>query len=101
MVKCSEMITGQDMSDLLPCAVGKWYSATQVGKIFGVSANAIGRISKEHALKAPEGQSNEYGTWKRSKSQYSNTEVLTWVYTDAAVEWFKKHFKGLPCEATV
>lgn len=62
MVKCSEIITGQDMSDLLPCAVGKWYSATQVGKIFGVSANAIGRISKEHALKAPEGQSNEYGT---------------------------------------
>lgn len=94
MVKCGEMITGQDMADLLPGARGKWYSATQIGKMFGVSANLIGRAAKEHSLKAPEGQSNEFGTWKRSKSQHSNTEVLTWVYTDAAIEWFKNYFCG-------
>lgn len=94
MVKCSELITGQDMSDLLPNAKGKWYSATQIGDMFGVSANAIGRIAKDNALKCPEGQSNEYGTWKRSKSKYSSAEVLTWVYSDTALVWFKDYFEN-------
>ena len=93
VVKCGELSTGQDMSDLLPNAKGKWYSATQIGDMFGVSANAIGRIAKDNALKCQEGQSNEYGTWKRSKSRYSSTEVLTWVYSDKALEWFKKYFE--------
>lgn len=93
ITKCGELLTGQDLSELLPKSTRKLYSAAQVGEMFGLSAKAVGHIANENSLKAPEGQINEYGEWLRSKSQYSNKEVVTWVYTDKAVEWFRDFFE--------
>jgi hypothetical protein len=93
MVKYAELTTKHDMTQMLPAATEKWYSATVLAKEFGVSAQKIGQISNEHNLKTPEGQSNEYGTWIRSKSQHGPKEVMTWVYYEAAREWFAKYFK--------
>ena len=94
ITKCGELLTGQDLSELLPKSTRKLYSAAQVGEMFGLSAKAVGHIANENSLKAPEGQINEYGEWLRSKSQYSNKEVVTWVYTDKAIEWFREFFEG-------
>jgi prophage antirepressor-like protein len=93
MAKYAELTTQHDMTQMLPAAKEKWYSATDLAKEFGVSAQKIGQISNEHNLKAPEGQSNEYGPWIRSKSPYGPKEVMTWVYYEAAREWFAKYFK--------
>jgi prophage antirepressor-like protein len=92
MAKYAELTAGHDMTYMLPEASEKWYSATDIGKICGVSSAKIGRVSNQNGIKAPEGKSNEYGTWIRSKSPSSPKELMTWVYYEKAVEWFKKYF---------
>ena len=91
MAKCGELLSGQDLSELLPKATRKLYSAAQVGEMFGLSAKAIGHIANENSLKAPEGQINKFGEWKCSKSRYSSKEVPMWFYSDEAVEWFRRY----------
>jgi hypothetical protein len=77
---------------MLPAATEKWHTAAEIGRMFGVSASRIGITANQHGIKAPEGSSNEYGTWIRSKSPYSVKEVMTWVYYEKAVSWFRKYF---------
>ncbi len=93
MAKYGELTAKHDMTHMLPPATEKWYSATELGTEFGVSARQIGKTANENDLKAPEGESNQYGTWIRSKSQHSSREVMTWVYYEAAREWFARYFK--------
>jgi hypothetical protein len=92
MAKYAELTAGRDMTHILPAASGKWYSATEIGEICGVSSAKIGRVSNQNCIKAPDGESNEYGTWIRSKSLNSSREVMTWVYSEKGVEWFRKFF---------
>ena len=93
MTGYAELTTKQDLKHMLPVATEKWYSATDLANEFGVSAQKIGRLSNEYNLKAPEGESNEYGTWIRSKSEHSSKEVMTWVYYEAARKWFTEYFE--------
>jgi prophage antirepressor-like protein len=55
-------LTGNSLLSMLPESTEKWYSATDIGQVLGISANKVGRIAKEYGIKAPEGESNEYGT---------------------------------------
>lgn len=67
----------------LPEAERKTYSATEIGKMFGVSANMIGKIANTNNLKTP-----EYGKLFYDKSRNSRKEVETWRYYDAAIPAF-------------
>lgn len=82
--KAAEALTGVELIPL-PKSQQKMYSAGEIGAMFGVSAQKIGRVSNEHNLKTA-----EYGEWYRSKSEYSNKEVDTFVYNDKAVEKFRE-----------
>ena len=82
-------LTGNSLLSMLPESTEKWYTASQIGEILGISANKVGRIAKEYGIKAPEGESNEYGRWVFSKSRYSNHECASWIYNAHALEWFK------------
>lgn len=82
--KAAEVLTGTQIIPL-PKSQQKMYSATEIGQMFGVSAQKIGRLSNEHNLKTA-----EYGEWYRSKSEHSTKEVDTFVYNDKAVEKFRK-----------
>lgn len=82
--KAAEALTGVELLPL-PKSQQKMYSAGEIGAMFGVSAQKIGRVSNEHGLKTA-----EYGEWYRSKSEYSNKEVDTFVYNDKAVEKFRE-----------
>lgn len=62
----------------------KTYSAGEVGSMFGVSAQKIGRLANEYNLKT-----SEYGEWFRDKSPYSCKEIDTFRYNDKAVEFFR------------
>ena len=86
-----KLVTGHSYLGMLPESTEKWYTATEIGEAIGISANKVGRIAKAHGLKAPEGESNEYGRWIFSKSQYSSREVSSFIYTEAGLEWFKRH----------
>lgn len=82
--KAAEALTGVELIPL-PKSQQKMYSAGEIGAMFGVSAQKIGRVSNEHNLKTA-----EYGEWYRSKSEYSTKEVDTFVYNDKAVEKFRE-----------
>ena len=79
---------------MLPECTDKWYTATDIGSIIGISAQKVGRIANKHGIKPPEGESNQYGRWIMSKSKYSAREVPSFIYSGDVLEWFKEH-KGV------
>ena len=89
------LISNKDYLAMLPECNEKWYSATEIGMEFGISANKVGRIAKKFGLKAPEGESNEYGRWIFSKSPHSNREVSTFMYSEDAFDWFRDYQNGI------
>ena len=84
--KAAEMVAGE-MILPLPVAERKTYSATEIGAMFGVSANKIGKLANQHKLKTP-----EYGKLFYSKSEHSVKEVETWRYYDSVIPVFEKIF---------
>ncbi len=83
VAKAAEALTGFALIPL-PQSQQKMYTATEIGKMFGVSAQKIGRLSTEFGLKTA-----EYGEWYRSKSPHSSKEVDSFMYNDKAVDRFK------------
>ena len=65
----------------------KTYSATEIGAMFGVSANKIGKLANAHNLKT-----DAYGKLFYSKSEHSVKEVETWRYYDSVIPVFEKIF---------
>lgn len=82
--KAAETLAG---TPILPMqeAERKTYSATEIGNMFGVSANKIGKIANANDLK-----SKEYGKLFYSKSEYSVKEVETWRYYENVIPVFAK-----------
>ena len=80
---------------MLPESTEKWYTASEIGSLFGISANKVGRIAKAHGIKAPEGESNEYARWIFSKSKYSSREVPSFIYSEAGLDWFTDYQNGI------
>lgn len=72
----------------LPEAYEKTYSATEIGKILGVSANKIGKLANQYNLKIP-----EFGKLFYDKSRYSNKEVETFRYYNKAIDKFRELLK--------
>lgn len=63
----------------------KTYSASEIGKILGVSANKIGKLANEFNLKT-----EQYGKYFYDKSKYSSKEVETFRYYNNAINVFKE-----------
>lgn len=82
--KASEVLAGEELIPL-PKMEKKSYSAGEIGQIFGISANKVGRIANIHNLKT-----DQYGEYRRDKSQYSVKEVDTWVYFDSVIPVFAR-----------
>ncbi len=83
IAQAAEALTGVPME--LPRSDGKMYSAGEVGKMIGVSANKIGKLAKAHDMKT-----DEFGAWYHDKSPYSSHEADTFRYNDKAVEKFRE-----------
>lgn len=77
--KAAEMVTGQLILPL-PVAERKTYSATELGKMLGISANKVGSLANKHNLKT-----EEYGKLYHDKSKYSNKEVESFRYYDNVI----------------
>ncbi len=86
VAKSAEVLTGEKLLPL-PKSEQKTYSAGDIAKMFGVTAQKVGRIATKYNMKT-----DEYGSWYRDKSAYSNKEVDTFRYNDRAVEKFKEIF---------
>lgn len=79
-LKGLEGIFGVDVGNLLP-EVEKTYSAEEVGKMLGISANMVGRIANKNGLKTP-----EYGRYVADKSKNSDKEVQSFRYNDNGIK---------------
>ncbi|WNW16695.1 ORF6N domain-containing protein [Lactiplantibacillus plantarum] len=80
----------------IPVMKRKEYSASEVGKLVGKSANMIGRICNRLGLKAEQPGQNKYGRWSNSKSQHSDKEVPQWLYFDEGVKAIKDYVAKQP-----
>ena len=89
--KAAEVLTGVPV--LPPVKSEKTYSAGEIGKMFGVSPQKIGKIANEIGLKT-----DEFGAWYHDKSPYSSKEVDTFRYNEKAVERFKTLFSPCDCD---
>ena len=89
-----KLVTGHSYLGMLPECTEKWYTATEIGNVIGITANKVGRIAKANGIKAPDGEANEYGRWIFSKSKYSSREIPSFIYNEDALDWFKKHMEG-------
>lgn len=63
---------------LLPEAESRYYSAEELGKEVGWSAQKVGRFANTHHLKT-----ERNGHWMISKSKYSTKQVSTFVYNES------------------
>ena len=73
--KATEIICGVP---LLPLPeVEKDYSAEEIGRLAGLSANMIGRLANAHNLKT-----EEHGKYVLDKSLYSDKQVATFRYNE-------------------
>lgn len=83
--KASEVLAGERIIPLPEVKQRKAYSAKEIGDMFGISANKVGRLANQHRLKtAP------FGEFRRDKSQYSAHECDTWVYFDTVIPEFER-----------
>ena len=69
----------------LPEASKEDFSAGDIGKILGVSANKIGSVASKIGIKT-----EEYGHWVMDKSPYSSKQVRTFRYYRKAVDRLKE-----------
>ena len=79
----THLTTGREHLEMLPDAETRYYSAKQIGDEAGVSNRRVMKAAREMGLVAPEGQSNDYGRWKMTKSPYSPHECSQWSFSEA------------------
>lgn len=89
-----KLAAGHSYLAMLPECTEKWYTAGEIGAELGLTAHKVGRIANKYGIKAPAGESNEYGRWIFSKSQHSNREVSSFIYSEEGLEWFKDFQEG-------
>ncbi|HBG0292587.1 phage antirepressor protein [Clostridioides difficile] len=82
--KATEELYGEALIPL-PVANKKTYSATEIGKILGVSANKVGSLANAYNLKT-----DEYGIKVWDKAKHSNKQVTTFRYYENVIPIIKK-----------
>jgi len=65
--------------------IEKTYTATEIGKELGISANKVGRIANKHNLKTA-----EYGIEVLDKSRHSNKQVSSFRYNEKGKQKIKE-----------
>lgn len=83
--KASEVLAGEPVLPLPKVEQRKAYTAKDIGDMFGISANKVGRIANQNNLKI-----EEYGEYRRDKSKHSAHECDAWVYFDTVIPVFAK-----------
>jgi len=82
--KATEALSGTLLLPL-PKTDRRTYSATEIGEVFGISANRVGHLANEHSLKT-----SEYGVEAWDKSPYSPKQVQSWRYYDTVIPAFAR-----------
>lgn len=85
-VKAAEKATGADLGNYLP-PTEKSYSATDIAKEIGCSANKIGKTANAYGLKT-----EEYGVYVMDKSRHSAKEMPNFRYNEKGRQRLREIF---------
>lgn len=83
----TEILTGVPMIE--KPKTEKLYTATDIARELGISANKVGRIATKNNLKD---MSGKYGIWVLDKSPNSSKQVNTFLYNEVGREKIKELF---------
>lgn len=89
-INALEVINGKDTLERPKLQEKKYYTATEIGKECGVSANKVGKIANANNLKT-----DEYGKTVLSKSLYSSKQCPTFIYNQKGKEKIKEIIGGI------
>ncbi len=73
----------------LPEIKERTYSATEIGKMLGISSNKVGILTNRHNLKT-----DEYGAWYNDKAKGIAKEVPTFRYYEKVVPVLRSILNG-------
>ena len=90
-LKSLESTFGISVGEYLP-ECEKTYSATEIGKILGISAKMVGKIANANNLKT-----DEYGITVMDKSRYSSKEVPNCRYYAKAIDVIRENIGNIVC----
>ncbi|MCW0602340.1 toxin Bro [Clostridioides difficile] len=82
--KTTELISGEALIPL-PKSEKKTYSATEIGKMLGISANKVGGLANAYNLKT-----DEYGIKVWDKAKYSDKQVENFRYYENVIPVLEK-----------
>ncbi|KPI49951.1 hypothetical protein KW95_10865 [Clostridioides difficile] len=82
--KTTELISGEALIPL-PKMERKTYSATEIGKMLGISANKVGGLANAYNLKT-----DEYGIKVWDKAKYSDKQVESFRYYENVIPVLEK-----------
>lgn len=91
--EATRIITGKSFPQMLPDHTEVLFSATQVGLALGISNRKVHQIAKDIGIRAPEGERNEFGLWKMTKSPHSPHECAQWMITSAGKQKIIEAYK--------
>lgn len=91
--EATRIITGKSFPQMLPDHTEVLFSATQVGLALGISNRKVHQIAKDIGIRAPEGERNEFGLWKMTKSPHSPHECAQWMITSAGKQKIAEAYK--------
>ena len=84
-INALEIINGKDTLQRPKLSENKYYTATQIGKELGISANRVGKIANSNNLKV-----DEYGIFVLDKSKYSEHQAPTFRYNEKGKQKIKE-----------
>ncbi|HBF4771907.1 prophage antirepressor [Clostridioides difficile] len=86
--KTTELLSGETLIPL-PKIERKTYSATDIGKMLGISANKVGGLANAYNLKT-----DEYGIKVWDKAKYSDKQVPNFRYYENVIPVLEKALKS-------
>ncbi|EQK30223.1 putative phage antirepressor protein, partial [Clostridioides difficile P75] len=86
--KTTELLSGETLIPL-PKMEKKTYSATDIGKMLGISANKVGGLANAYNLKT-----EEYGIKVWDKAKYSDKQVPNFRYYENVIPVLEKALKS-------
>ncbi|VFC53302.1 regulatory protein [Clostridioides difficile] len=86
--KTTELLSGETLIPL-PKIERKTYSATDIGKMLGISANKVGGLANAYNLKT-----DEYGIKVWNKAKYSDKQVPNFRYYENVIPVLEKALKS-------
>ena len=90
MACAANTAAGQIVLPLPKCEFANTYSASDIGKMFGISSNMVGRIANKNGIK-----SDKFGEFYHDVSSRGK-ECDVFRYNDAAVKWFSDYLNAEP-----